>query len=204
MDATTIAKPRYLGLLNAISLAETEAGVYLNAWANATCDEDLACTLRLVAAREKSHGDVFCRRLAELGYSLRLKTDPESAERIAWYGNPKISDVEKITSRRRFESDPFGEIEKQLQARSYDPMTANLLAWYIVEERDSAKRLRAAYDCVCAKASGTAQASADGKPNGAAQAPAAAQPSEDAKAIMACMADGFARLERTLEKLAVH
>ena len=44
MDTTTTTKPRYLGLLNAISLAETRAGNYLRAWADATDDEDLACT----------------------------------------------------------------------------------------------------------------------------------------------------------------
>ena len=36
MATTTTEKPRYLGLLNAISLAESQAGVYLEAWANAT------------------------------------------------------------------------------------------------------------------------------------------------------------------------
>ena len=57
-------KPEYLGQLNAISLAESEAGVYLEAWANATSDEDLACCLRFVAAREASHGETFCRRIS--------------------------------------------------------------------------------------------------------------------------------------------
>ena len=61
MDAHA-EKPEYLGLLNAISLAESDAGVYLEAWANATTDEGLAGVLRLVAARERSHGEVFCRR----------------------------------------------------------------------------------------------------------------------------------------------
>ena len=68
---TAAEKPSYLGLLNAISLAESEAGVYLEAWANATDDEELASTLRFVAARETSHGELFCRRLCELGYDLR-------------------------------------------------------------------------------------------------------------------------------------
>src|SRR5580700_1872807 len=111
MQTQTAEKPRYLGLLNAISLAESHAGVYLEAWANATCDEELACTLRLVAAREKSHGDVFCRRLAELGYGLRQKPDPEAQTRIACYANPKMSDLEKVATRREEDGDPFGEIE---------------------------------------------------------------------------------------------
>ena len=35
-NATTTEKPSYLGLLNAISLGESAAGVALEAWAKAT------------------------------------------------------------------------------------------------------------------------------------------------------------------------
>ena len=59
MATQTAEKPAYLGLLNAISLAETEAGHYLSAWANATDDAELEACLRLVAARETSHGQLF-------------------------------------------------------------------------------------------------------------------------------------------------
>src|ERR1700712_2089099 len=98
MEGTNMAmeKPEYLGTLNAISLAESEAGVYLEAWANATDDEDLACCLRLVAARESSHGETFCRRISELGFELMPKQDPAAAARLAKYANPKVSDLEKI------------------------------------------------------------------------------------------------------------
>ena len=201
METATTTKPRYLGLLNAISLAESHAGVYLRAWADATDDEELACTLRLVAARETSHGELFCRRLCELGYELRQKPDPEAAERIARYANPKISDVDKIgRSRGEIEKDPFGEIEQKLKEDFYDPMTANMLGWYICEERDSGRRLREAYGKVRAKAGETPRAKMNGG-NGASRANAA-DISADAQAIMACMADGFARLERKLENIA--
>ena len=208
MATTTTEKPRYLGLLNAISLAESQAGVYLEAWANATRDEDLACTLRLVAAREKSHGEVFCRRLAELGYELRQKHDPGAAERIARYANPKISDVDKI-ARREVEEDPFREIEQKMKEGFYDQMTCNLLSWYICEERDSGRRLREAYDCVCAKAEGNGAMKPMAKSNGSAarangNGMAASGPSEDAKAIMACMTEGFARLEKSITRMATH
>jgi hypothetical protein len=197
---TTKSKPAYLGLLNAISLAETEAGVYLRAWADATCDEELACTLRLVAARESSHGQLFCRMVSELGYELRQKPDPKSAERIARYANPKISDCDKLP-REREEKDPFGEIEKAMAQGGYDPVTCNMLSWYICEERDSGAKLREAYAKVRAKAG--MQTKANG--NGAAKAMsngngAAHGPSDDAKAIMACMTEGFARLEKSLQK----
>jgi hypothetical protein len=91
MEAATATKPKYLGLLNAISNGESAAGVYLEAWADVTPDPDLACTLRLVAARERSHGDVFCRRIAELGFTLRKKVDPKGAEALARLSNPNIS-----------------------------------------------------------------------------------------------------------------
>jgi hypothetical protein len=199
MQTSTMNKPAYLGLLNAISLAETHAGVYLRAWADATKDEDLACTLRLVAARETSHGILFCRMLSELGYELRQKPDPEAAERIAKYANPKISDLEKIgKARATLEGkDPFAEIEAKMAEGFYDPVTCNMLSWYICEERDSGKKLRAAYDCVRAKAGEGEMKSRNG--NGA-MTNGHGGVSEDAKAIMACMTEGFARLEKKLEK----
>ena len=187
-------KPSYLGLLNAISLAESHAGVYLEAWAEATSDEDLACALRLVAARERSHGDVFCRRLSELGYSLRQKRDPGDGERLAKYADPRITDLEKIGPDREPERDTFGEIKKAMRDGVYDPMTCNLLQWYIAEEEDSGRRLREAYACVREKAAGGRRAKANGH--------ADAHASADAEAIMACMTQGFSRLEKSLEKLA--
>ena len=183
-ETAVTAKPGYLGLLNAISLAESAAGVYLEAWAKATPNPDLARTLRLVAARETSHGDVFCRRITELGFELRRKPDPRAAERLAKLADPTIRDLEKIPARSAEDADPFADIRRRLAEGEFDAMTANLMNWYIAEEKDSARRLGEAYDGVRRAARAT---------------PA---PSADAEAIMACMTAGFARLERAMEKLA--
>ena len=191
--ATTLEKPSYLGLLNAISLAESAAGVYLEAWANVTPNADLACTLRLVAARERSHGEVFCRRIAELGYSLRHRTDPRDAEQLAKLANPNISDLEKIPAAREEEADPFKEIRRRISEGEFDPMTANLMSWYIAEEKDSGRRLREAYDCV---------RDMGRKGAGKTRAVASDGPSADTEAMMACMTAGFARLEKAIEKMA--
>ena len=185
----TATKPSYLGTLNAISLAESGAGVYLEAWANATPDEDLASVLRCVAARETSHGDVFCRRISELGFSLMPKADPGSEARLAKVANPKISDLEKIGPERADEKDPFADIEGQMADGIYDPLTAKMMTWYIAEERDSGKQLRDAYASARAKAN---PASANGHANG----------SVDTQAIIDCMTAGFARLETALTKIA--
>ena len=196
----TATKPAYLGLLNAISLAESEAGVYLEAWANATDDEDLACTLRLVAARETSHGELFCRRLAELGYDLRQKPDPKAAARLARFANPKISDCEKVGPEREETGDTFADIRKGIARGVYDEMTCNMLQWYINEEGDSGARLREAYAKVREKAGMTS--SSKKKANGHDAMAAEAGPSADAQAIMACMTAGFAQLQKSLEKMA--
>ncbi|HUO12793.1 MAG TPA: hypothetical protein VMU37_08560, partial [Caulobacteraceae bacterium] len=177
-DTTT--KPPYLGLLNAISLAESEAGVYLEAWANATDDEELARTLRFVAARETSHGELFCRRLAELGYDLRPKPDPKAAERLARYANPRIPDCEKVGPEREERGDTFADIRKAIADGVYDSMTCNMLQWYINEEDDSGRRLRDAYAKVREKA-GMTSSTPKRKPNGH---PEPAAVSADAEAIM--------------------
>jgi len=158
-----------------------------------TPNADLACTLRLVAARDRSHGDVFCRRIAELGYSLRKKVDPRGAETLAKLANPNISDLEKVGDRQQGDGDGdfFGDIRRKIAEGEFDPMTANLMTWYIAEEIDSGRRLREAYDCVREKAGMKSKKSAA----------AMGGPSADAEAIMACMTAGFARLEKSLEKL---
>ena len=192
----TQSKPSFLGTLNAISLAEAGAGVYLEAWANATTDEDLACSLRFVAARETSHGDLFCRRIGELGFELMQKPDPGAAQRLAKYANPKVSDIEKIGPEREEGADPFKDIEGQLEDGIYDPLTAKLMTWYIAEERDSGTMLREAYACARAKAGGSAM-------NGNGASPVSSNgPSADAQAVMECMTAGFGRLEKVLEKMA--
>ena len=196
MSSTEIVtdKPSYLGLLNAISLAETAAGIHLEAWAEATPHSGLAATLRLVAARERSHGEVFCRRIAELGFTLRPKADPRGPARLAKLADPNLSDLDKIPPRGAAEADPFGEIRQRLAEGEFDPMTANLMGWYIAEEKDSERRLREAYE-------GVREAAGQARRQGA-KAPQHEAPSADAQAIMACMTAGFARLEKAMEKLA--
>ena len=91
-------------------------------------------------------------------------------------------------------AEPFGDITKAIARGEYDPMTSNLLTWYIAEEKDSGKRLNEAYECV-------REMSGDKRRKSGMRAEAPA-PSADAEAMMACMTEGFSRLEKTLEKLA--
>ena len=86
-----------------------------------------------------------------------------------------------------------------------DAVAAGRVA-YITEERDSGKRLGKVYDRVRAEMRASMEVSpkrnghAGG--NGRMAAEVSGGPSADAQAIMACMTDGFGKLEKTLAKLA--
>ena len=144
-------KPPYLGLLNAICIAERNAGVYLTAWADRTPDPELKRTLTLVAARETTHGEVFRQRIERLGFSLLDTDDPRLAERLRVYSDSALSDVEKIAAFRRAPVEEaaldefFASIDEQVADESVDALTRDTLRWFVHEERDSRALLRAAY-----------------------------------------------------------
>jgi rubrerythrin len=159
-------KPPYLGLLNAISLAERNAGCYLRAWAEVTSDSELKRALTLVAARETTHGEVFRQRIERLGFSLLEKEEePTLAERIREYGDPALSDLDKIrSSRRRQGSDDrvdaiFASLDAHVADESVDALTRDTLRWYVHEERDSRALLRAEYARIEAREVAAADAS---------------------------------------------
>ena len=148
MSTDAAVKPSYLGLLNAISIAERDAGGYLAAWAHVTPDPELARVLRLVAAREATHGEVFRQRIERLGFAVRDKADPGAAERLRVYGDPGRSDADKI---RAFPRDEAGtdailtSLDERASDPSVDTLTRETLRWYVAEERDSGDLLRGAY-----------------------------------------------------------
>src|SRR5438128_354188 len=88
-------KPSYLGLLNAISVAESEAHCYLTAWADLTPSADVKAVLTTVAHREGEHGMAFGKRINELGYTLQPREDPKFQERMAIASSDR-SDLEKM------------------------------------------------------------------------------------------------------------
>jgi Mn-containing catalase len=144
-------KPPYLGLLNRISIAERNAGIYLAAWADMTPDPDLARVLRLVAARETAHGEVFRQRIERLGLSLRDHDDPVLADRLRVYRDPELTDADKIRAFRRTPEGEaavdefFASVDAMALDDSVDPLTRDTLRWYVHEERDSRELLKAAY-----------------------------------------------------------
>ncbi len=151
-------KPSYLGLLNAISLAESEAHEYLTAWAAVTPHEGVRQTLLAVAAREGEHGMSFAKRINELGYNLRPgPDDPKRAERLSIACSPDISDYDKMhalgVARIAEDAGKDGPdvFDRFFNDHTIDIQTGELLGRYIAEERDSGRRLRACYLAVTAE-----------------------------------------------------
>src|SRR3984893_19321758 len=87
-------KPTYLGLLNAIAVAETRAHCYLSAWAETTASDDVRAVLRTVAAREGEHGMSFAKRINELGFHVRTTDDPNFGKTMTLVKS-KRSDLQK-------------------------------------------------------------------------------------------------------------
>jgi hypothetical protein len=141
-------KPSYLGLLNAVSVAESAAHEYLEAWIAASPSADVRAVLRTVSAREGEHGLAFAKRINELGYEVRPKDDPERAKRVAYAGSA-ATDLEKMERFGLGKLDTGDEpdvFDGFFRDHSIDIQTGALLGRYIAEERDSARLLKACYE----------------------------------------------------------
>ena len=141
--------PEYIHLLNDIRLQEYRAGIYLKAWAEKTEHPGLKGCLSLVAERETSHGDIFDRRIRELGgtpadqddalFHERLRvaeSDMTDAEKIAWMREAQTR-ATLPTVRMRY--------EEAAQDESVDQLTRSLIKWFTEVEDDSGVSMRAQY-----------------------------------------------------------
>jgi hypothetical protein len=143
-------KPSYLGLLNAISVGESNAHCYLSAWAETTPDDGVRAVLRTVAAREGEHGMSFAKRINELGYHVRTKEDPNTAK-VMDLVTSDCSDLEKMEKLHfdRYDTGKTPDIFDSMFAdQTIDIRTGELLGRYIAEERDSGRLLRSCYEQV--------------------------------------------------------
>lgn len=150
-------KPSYLGLLNALSLAESAAHEYLNAWIAVTEHDGVRATLQTVTAREGEHGLAFAKRINELGFTLRPKDDPGQATRMETAASRTLTDLEKMESfglgrGGENDTDKPDFFAKIFFDHTIDIRTGELLGRYICEERDSGRLLRACYEQLCAEA----------------------------------------------------
>ena len=141
-------KPSYLGLLNAIAVAEGRAHTYLCAWAARTPSADVRRVLLTVAAREGEHAASFAKRINELGYEVRDKDAGETGKALEIVTSDR-SDLEKMKALKLHRLDTGNEpdiFDNFFADHSIDIQTGELLGRYIAEERDTARLLRSCYE----------------------------------------------------------
>ena len=148
-------KPSYLGLLNAIAVAEAQAHDYLHVWADATPSQDVRKVLLTVAAREGEHGMSFAKRINELGYEVRRKDDPNQEKTLALVRSDRsdLKKFEKLKLHQLDSGDKPDIFDGFFKDHSIDIRTGELLGRYIAEERDSARLFSSCYDQLVAAAS---------------------------------------------------
>jgi hypothetical protein len=143
-------KPSYLSLLNAIALNEAKAHRYLQAWIEKTDDPEVKAVLQKVSWREGEHGMSFARRLNELGYEVRDKSEYITGDRYS-IATSDLSDREKIEKLGLHELDKLLDyFDTVFKDHTIDIETGALLGRYIADEFDSAKLLRNCWEQLCA------------------------------------------------------
>jgi len=147
-------KPSYLGLLNAIAVAEAQAHDYLTVWADATPSPDVRRVLLTVAAREGEHGMSFAKRINELGYEVRCNDDSarEKAMELVRSDRSDLKKMEKLKLHTLDTGDKPDIFDGLFKDHSIDIRTGELLGRYIAEERDTARLLRSCYEQLAAAA----------------------------------------------------
>ena len=154
-------KPSYLGLLNAIAIAEAQAHDYLVAWADVTPSPDVRKVLLTVAAREGEHGMSFSKRINELGFEVRRKdsSDLERAMELVTSNRSDLKKMEKLKLNTLDTGDKPDIFDGLFKDHSIDIRTGELLGRYIAEERDTARLLRSCYEQLAAAGDGPQQSS---------------------------------------------
>jgi hypothetical protein len=147
--------PTYLGLLNAIALAESRAHCYFEAWIEVTPNPAVKDVLQTVSWREGEHGMAFAKRINELGFQLREKED-QRGDKAMTVASSDMRDIDKFRELRlhRIDDEVLGFFDNVFADHTIDVQTGMLLGRYIAEEHDTARLLRQCYEALVAEERG--------------------------------------------------
>ncbi len=153
-------RPTFLKVLNGLAGAEWSAHLEFGAWAKVTRNEALRPLLLLVAAREGEHALSFEKRIIDLGFTRLPRPKANHEECLRVLSDPSVSDLNKLEffgygdgGEYASETDTFTTL---FEDRSMDIETSTLMGRYVGEERDTSRRLRAAYKVLQAQAKAAA------------------------------------------------
>jgi hypothetical protein len=154
-----------IAFIDRARVAESNAGVAFNNWANVCKTDCIRSGLRMIAERESYHGRMFERRLRDLGVECRATLSDDSRKFAETVSDQGLSDNEKLLRFNKLVPDPetavkpiceFAEMIKD------DLETKEMIKLFYEDELSSTKWLQ--YACAAlnapAQSNRTAQASA--------------------------------------------
>jgi hypothetical protein len=145
-------------------VAESNAGVAFNNWANVCKTDCIRSGLRMISERESYHGRAFERRLRDLGVECRATLSDESRKFAETVSDQSLSDNEKLLRFNALVPDPEAAVKPIREFADMlkdDLETKEMLKLFYEDELSSTKWLQYA----CAALNAPAQASQTAQPS---------------------------------------
>jgi hypothetical protein len=153
-----------VAFLDRARVAEANAGIAFNNWANMCKTDCIRSALRMIAERESYHGRLFERRLRELGAECRAMLSEDSRKFAEAVSDQSLSDNEKLLRFNQLVPDPEAAVKPICEFAEMikdDLETKEMLKLFYEDELSSTKWLQYA----CAALNAPAQASQMNQPS---------------------------------------
>jgi Mn-containing catalase len=141
--------------LDRARVAESNAGLAFNNWANACKTDCIRSGLRMIAEREGYHGRLFEQRLAELGAECKAVVTEESRKFGETVSDPNLADNEKLLRFNALVRDPEAATKpicEFAESLKEDLQTKEMLKLFYEDELSSTRWLRYACEVLNAPA----------------------------------------------------
>jgi hypothetical protein len=145
-------------------VAESNAGVAFNNWANVCKTDCIRSGLRMISERESYHGRMFERRLRDLGVECRATLTDDSRKFAETVSDQGLSDNEKLLRFNKLVPDPEAAVKPICEFAEMikdDLETKEMLKLFYEDELSSTKWLQHA----CAALNAPAQAAQMAQPS---------------------------------------
>jgi Mn-containing catalase len=153
-----------IAFIDRARVAEANAGIAFNNWANVCKTDCIRSGLRMIAERESYHGRAFERRLRDLGAECRATLNEDSRKFAETVSDQGLADNEKLLRFNALVSDPDAAVKPILEFANMlkdDLETQEMLKLFYEDELSSTKWLKYA----CAALNAPAQAAQTAQPS---------------------------------------
>jgi len=142
-----------IAFIDRARVAESNAGVAFNNWANVCKTDCIRSGLRMIAERESYHGRMFERRLRDLGVECKATLTDDSRKFAETVSDQSLSDNEKLLRFNKLVPDPEAAVRPICEFAEMikdDLETKEMLKLFNEDELSSTKWLQ--YACAALNA----------------------------------------------------